>query len=184
VSRAAVTSIASAALVALLGASTNGQVDQSAPSAIDVPLFTISKSENRNQVQYVVRVDEHCAPLTGAPVWAYWRMIELGPSRTAPLLGREQRAYGIEGQQTLERGPEGGRIRLVLRAMPSRPIEVQTARSPNGTCVASSTMLVAGAPAHLFGVYVKLKWPVGVDYLLIQAWSLDGSHVVTERVSG
>ena len=45
-------------------------------------------------------------------------------------------------------------------------------------------MTIAGTPAHLFGVYVKLAWPVGVDYLLIQGWSLDGTHVVTERVKG
>jgi hypothetical protein len=171
-----------AVLGVLLALTTAGHAAQMAPGAIDVPLFTISKSENRNQVQYVVRVDEHCVPLTDAPVWAYWRMIELGPTRTAPLLGREQPAYGAAGQWLLERGPEGGRIRLVLRAMPSRPIEIATGRSPAGTCVATSTMVISGAPAHLFGVYAKLKWPVGVDYLVIQGWSLDGTHVVTERV--
>ncbi len=148
----------------------------------DVPLFTISKSENRNQVQYVVRVDEHCVPVNEAPAWAYWRMVELGPTRTEPLLAREQRAYGLAGQWVLERGAEGGRVRIVLRAVPSRPIEVETRRSPAGTCVATSTMVIAGAPAHLFGVYARLRWPVGVDYLDIQGWSLDGTRVVTERV--
>jgi hypothetical protein len=166
----------------LLALPTAGRAAQITSSAMDVPLFTISKSENRNQVQYVARVDEHCAPLGDAPVWAYWRMIELGPTRTAPLLGREQPAYGAAGQWVLERGPEGGKIRLLLHAMPSRPVEVATGRSPAGSCVATSTMVISGAPAHLFGVYAKLKWPVGVDYLVIQGWSLDGTHVVTERV--
>ncbi|HEX8795174.1 MAG TPA: DUF4833 domain-containing protein [Polyangiaceae bacterium] len=173
-----------AVLGVVAGSSTPARAEVVAPSAIDVPLFTISKSENRNQVQYVIRVDEHCTPLTDAPVWAYWRMIELGPTRTEPLLGREQRAYGIAGQWVLERGAEGGKVRVVLRAMPSRPIEIESGRSPAGACVARSTMLIAGAPARLFGVYAKLKWPVGVDYLLLQGWSLDGTHVVTERVKG
>lgn len=174
----------SAVLVTLIGAPKAVRAEQTRAAAFDLPLFTISKSENRNQVQYVVRVDAHCAPLTDTPVWAYWRMMELGPTKTAPLLGREQPAYGMAGQWMLERGLEGGKIRLVLRAMPSRPIEIQTGRSAAGTCVATSTVLVSGAPAHLFGVYVKLKWPIGVDYLLIQAWSLDGARIVTERVKG
>lgn len=182
--RAAVACAMSAALVALLGAPQSGRAEQATPAAFDVPLFTISKSENRNQVQYVVRVDEHCAPLTDAPVWAYWRMMELGPTKTAPLLGREQPAYGMAAQWMLERGAEGGKIRVVLRALPSRPIEIQTGRSATGTCMATSTVLISGGLAHLFGVYAKLKWPIGVDYLLVQGWSLDGTHVVTERVKG
>jgi hypothetical protein len=39
----------------------------------------------------------------------------------------------------------------------------------------------AGTPVHLFNVYVHLKWD-GVDYLLLQGWSMDGSHVVRETV--
>lgn len=173
---------AAVVLSMLLALTNEGDAEQVAPKVIDVPLFTISKSENRNQVQYVVRVDDHCVPMGDAPAWAYWRMIELGPTRTAPLLGREQPAYGVAGQWLLERGPEGGSVRLVLRAMPLRPIEVQIRRGPAGNCFATSTMVISGAPAHLFGVYAKLRWPVGVDYLEIQGWSLDGSRVVTERV--
>jgi hypothetical protein len=26
-----------------------------------VPVFTIAKSENKNQVQYVIRLDDHCS---------------------------------------------------------------------------------------------------------------------------
>jgi hypothetical protein len=175
-----------AVLVLLLAQPTQGGAAEqaTAPRTIDVPLFTISKSENRNQVQYVVRVDEHCAPLSDAPVWAYWKMIELGAARTAPLLGRELPAYGAKGQSIVERRPEGARIRLVLRAMPSRAIDVETGRSAAGTCAATCTMTIAGAPARLFDVYAKLKWPAGVDCLLIQGWSLDGTHVVTEQVKG
>jgi hypothetical protein len=182
--RAAVACVLSTVLGALLEVPTDGRADQAPSTVRDVPLFTVSKSENRNQVQYVVRVDEHCVPLTDTPIWAYWRMIELGPTRTEPLLGREHPAYGLEGQRVLERGAEGGRMRLALRAIPSRPIEVEARRSPAGTCVATCTMLILGVPAHLFGVYARLKWPVGLDYLIIHGWSLDGTHVVTERVEG
>jgi hypothetical protein len=46
---------------------------------------------------------------------------------------------------------------------------------------ALATASIAGAPAHLFNVYVHLKWD-GVDYMLLQGWSLDGSRVVRETV--
>jgi len=177
--------IKAASLVLLVAPAHAGAAAESIPQrGIDVQLFVITKSENKNQVQYVARVDEHCAPLADAPVWAYWKMLELGPERTAPLLRRELPAYGPAFQSVLGRGPEGGKIRLALRALPSRPIDVEVVHGAAGACTATSTMTIAGTPAHLFGVYVKLSWPVGVDYLLIQGWSLDVTHVVTERVKG
>src|SRR5579863_5839942 len=71
-----------------------------------LPLFSISKSENRNQVQYAVRVDDRCQPLAQSPVFAYWRMLEKGPTVTEPLLAHEIDAYGIDSQVTT-RTPEG-----------------------------------------------------------------------------
>ena len=50
---------------------------------LSVALFSIAKSENRNQVQFVVRVDKRCAPVGTAPVSAYWRLLEKGPTQTA-----------------------------------------------------------------------------------------------------
>jgi hypothetical protein len=140
-------------------------------------LFSIAKSENKNQVQYAVRVNEQCVPLPGTPVFAYWRMLELGPNRVAPLLPRELRAYGIR-RQTVD---GQGNVRVVLNAVPSRAILVRSGRAPDGTCRASAQTTVAGSPAYLFNVYLKLKW-LGIDYILLRGWSLDRTHVVTERL--
>ena len=63
------------------------------PRARAISLFTIGKSQNKNQVQYAIRVDGQCVPVPGAPVFAYWRMLELGPTRLEPLLACEQDAY-------------------------------------------------------------------------------------------
>ena len=153
------------------------------PSWHEVPLFSISKSENKNQVQYVVKTDEACVPAPGTPIHAYWRMFEQGATRTAPLLDRELPAYGILSQQVLERGVTGGNAHLTLRAMPSRPIRVETSRMSDGTCQAWSTVTIAGEPAHLYNVHVKLRWPIGVDYVLLQGWSMDGKRVVSERLA-
>jgi hypothetical protein len=158
-------------------------VEQSpALSGQEMPLFSISKSENKNQVQYAMKADARCTPAPGEPIYAYWRMLELGSTRTAPLLSREIPAYGIMSQRVLERGPAGGRVQLTLRAMPSRPILVETSLMGDGTCQAWSTMTIGGAAAHLYNVHVKLRWPIGVDYVLLQGWSMDGKRLVTETI--
>ena len=146
------------------------------------PAFSIAKSENKNQVQYVVRVDDHCAPLGPAPVSAYWRMLEAGPAQTAPILSREVRAYGLTSQVVVASGASGGQVSAVLNSLPSRPLTIATSRGADGRCHALVTASIAGRPAHLFNVYVHIRW-YGVDYLLLQGWSMDGSHVVRETVS-
>lgn len=156
----------------------------SAPaSSTVVPLFLVTKSQNKNQVQYAIRVDDHCAPASPTPVFAYWRMLEQGPARTAPLLSREFQAYGLASQRIIARKGERNEVSITLRAVPSRPILVETAPGPRGACVASATITIARQPAHLFNVYARLKWFLGVDYLLLQGWSMDGKHVVKERLS-
>jgi hypothetical protein len=150
-------------------------------SPASLPLFSIAKSENKNQVQYVVRIDATCAPAGTAPLSSYWRMLEQGPAQTAPILPREVEAYGLASQVVLARDASGGQARAVLNALPSRPVTIETLRGPDGTCRALATALIAGGPAHLFNVYVRLKWD-GVDYVLLQGWSMDGSHVVREKL--
>jgi hypothetical protein len=144
-------------------------------------LFSISKSENRNQVQYAVRVDDACQPTSGTPVFAYWRMFEKGPAVTEPLLAHEMDAYGVASQAPV-RTPEGAGVRLILRAVRSRPIVVEAFRNAAGECEAVATVSIQGTPAHLYNVYAKLRWPFGVEYLLLQGWSLEGTRVIKEKV--
>ena len=104
-------------------------------------------------------------------------MLEEGPNRVAPLLPREQSAYGIANQSV---GAEG-EVRVVLRALPSRPLVVRTGRAKDGSCRALTKVTINGSPAYLFNVYLKLK-TLGVSYLLLRGWSLDGTRLVTERL--
>jgi hypothetical protein len=158
----------------------------SAPPALArgtlLPVFTIAKSENKNQVQYVVRVDDRCAPLGPAPLSAYWRMLERGPTATAPLLSREVPAYGLANQAVVANDAIGGRVAAVLKVLPDRPVTIDTRRGGDGACRAMATVTLAGTQAHLFNVYVHLRWD-GVDYLLLQGWSMDGSQVVREKIA-
>ncbi len=144
--------------------------------------FFIAKSENKNQVHYGVRVDDRCSPAGTEPVFAYWKMLELGPTATEPLLSREVPAYGIAEQRVVERTESGGRVVLRLRALGSRSIEVTTA-ARDGGCVATATTVIDGAPASLANVFAQLRWPFGVDYLLLQGRALDGGRLLRERLS-
>jgi len=146
----------------------------------DPVLFSITKSENRNEVVYSVDVDERCAPIGDAAVYAYWRMHEKGPAVIEPLLSREEAAYGIGSQRVISRREDGGSIDLVLRALPSRHILVRLQREAAG-CRAWSQLPIRGTDAYLYNVYVRLK-PFGVDYLLLAGWAIDGSHVVEEKI--
>src|SRR5690348_6852763 len=65
------------------------------PSAPVSSVFYLAKSENKNQVHYAVRVDDRCRPVGAAPVYGYWRDLEVGPSATSRLLQHEQPAYGL-----------------------------------------------------------------------------------------
>ncbi len=167
------------ALMTVVGAA--ARADSSSPPRV-LLLFSISKSENKNQVQYAVNVNDRCQPLTASPVFAYWRMLEKGAGITEPLLAQELDAYGI-ASQAATRSAEGGAVRLVLRAVRGRPIAVDVSRNSSGTCQAIATLAISGTPSHLFDVYAKLKWPFGVEYLLLQGWSLDGTRVLKEKVA-
>ncbi len=117
-------------------------------------IFVVSKSENRNQVHYAVRLDDQCVPEGERPVRAFWRMLERGPGVTEPLLPREKRIYGV-GRQVVERGERGGDVALTLRALPDRPVRVE-ARTVDGKCTVRAVSTVSGAPSVLRRVHAVL----------------------------
>lgn len=161
-----------ALVVSVLAAATaHAAATREIPSA-----FAIAKSSNKNQVHYAVRVNDTCAPASAVPIRPYWRMLERGPNATEPLLDREQRAYGIQSQTV-----RGNDVRLVLRALPDRPIVIRTTRAANGACVATASVTIAKAPARLHDIYIKESL-FGVDWLLLTGWSAQGA-VVREKIT-
>jgi hypothetical protein len=145
-------------------------------------VFSISKSENKNEVVYGIHLDAQCAPAGDSPVFAYWRMNEKGPAVIEPLLSREEGAYGIERQRVISRADDGGRIEVALRALASRPIVVETKRGDSGRCDAWATLTISGESAYLYNIYVKLGI-ARVEYLLLSGWALDRQRVLHEQVS-
>jgi hypothetical protein len=144
-------------------------------------LFSISKSENKNEVIYAIHLDAQCAPIGDAPMFAFWRMNEKGPAVIEPLLPREERAYGIGRQRVISRGSGESKVEVTLRALAARPIVVDI-KPGAGHCEAWSTLPIGGETAYLYNVYVKLK-EFGVDYLLLSGWAMDRTRVLHERLS-
>ncbi len=151
-----------------------------AERSVDSALF-ISKSENKNQVHYAVRVDERCDPLGDAPVYAYWRMLERGQNATEPLLDREQAAYGI-ARQDIVRTESGVFVRVLLRALPSRPITIRVERGPGGSCTSTALTTISGQRARLFNVHLALGF-LHLDHMLLTGWAESDGRVLRERVN-
>lgn len=143
-------------------------------------VFFIAKSENRNQVHYGIRLDAACRPAGETPVFAYWRMLERGPRATEALLAPEQPAYGLSSQRVTKRDDRGGSVLVTLNALPKRVIAVES-KAIGSTCRATASAVVGGVQATLASVFVQLRWPFGVESLLLSGWDADG-HAVGERL--
>lgn len=150
-------------------------------SAADAPLssqsaFFLTRSENRNQVHYALRLDEACRPVGPRPVQVYWRMLERGPSEVEELLGVEQPVYGLEDPQTVEATEEGWRVQVRLRAFPSRPVAITTARV-DGKCQVQAWTKMGSNVCRLEHVFVKTSWPFSVDFVRLDGVGPDGKPV-------
>jgi Domain of unknown function (DUF4833) len=147
-----------------------------APAAEIPDALVITKSSNKNQVNYAVQVNAACVPAGRSPVRPYWRMLERSSNATEPLVESELRAFGVERQNI-----GAGSVNVVLRGMPARAITIRTWRAPDGTCTSSANMTIAGVPARVTNVYVRQKL-FGVDYVQLTG-STSGGEVVSERIS-
>jgi hypothetical protein len=137
--------------------------------------MVVSKSSNKNEVHYAVRVDESCTPVTQNPVRPYWLMRERGPNVTEPLQRSELRVLGVAGQEVT-----GDTVRFVVSGIPSRTFVAHTGRGDDGTCISWVDTNVAGSPARLLGVYVK-QGLFSVDYVELTGRSPEGK-MVRERL--
>ena len=51
----------------------------------DLPLFSIQRSKNANEVQYSLQVDDRCRLASATPVRAVWKLLAVSPNKTASL---------------------------------------------------------------------------------------------------
>lgn len=136
------------------------------------PVFlVVSKSENKNQVHYGIRVDAECRPSGTLPAFAFWRMFERGGEVVEGLLAREQGVYGISTQSKRT----DTEVALRVSALPKRPLVVRPEKTAGGECRAGAFTTIAGVEgARLDRVHVELAWPFGVRHLVLLGRAPDG----------
>jgi len=149
----------------------------------DVPTaFAIGKSDDGNQVQYGLRLDEQCRPVGKEPVVGYWREYDKGPA--APLLPfswMDRLAYNVDHQAVYPRGPGGPAVEMTIRTASKRLIELHVTTGPGGTCRAEAHALLSGKPAVLQLIYVKLSG-IFIDWVELRGVALDDRSELKERV--
>jgi hypothetical protein len=149
----------------------------------DVPtVFFISKSDDKNRVDYGIRLDARCAPVDDDALIVYWREFEKAPPvRTHPLSMLEYIPYGIAEQHRVQRASSGGDYTLRLKQF-GRPIVILTQKAPDGRCSAKARSTVNGAKAELLSVYAKLAGVLSVDYIDLFGKDLETGAPLTERI--
>jgi hypothetical protein len=150
----------------------------SAATALELPsVLTITKSTNRNRVDYALQVDDACAPVGAAPVHPYWRMLERGDLATEALTQREETVLGVRRQIV-----EGHRVELALRGFPARTMIIESERGADGRCSSRATTTIAGIAARISNVFVHQSFLGSVQYVLLSGWA-DGGSIVRERLA-
>jgi hypothetical protein len=181
--RVAVLAGAAAALVC----PSNAQAEEPKFQRFDIEtVFYISKSDDRNRVDFGIRLDERCVPKTDDAVFEYWREFEKSPPvRTHGLGAFDFIAYGISEQRVLRKTPDGAVHLVRLRQFPKTPIDIVTRLGADGRCSAQALSTINGKESNLTYVYVQLAkggiFP-RVDFVDVHGRDLETGVEVVQRL--
>src|SRR3954466_16287685 len=126
-------------LVAVL-TSAAGRADPVTFSATDVPtVFFLSPSDLESRVDYGLKLDEHCEPVSDEPLFPYWSEPEA--HKTDGLKFFEYAAYGVK-EQKIKKLPGRTELAVTLKALPRESFITVEAR--DGKCVAIARTVIAG----------------------------------------
>jgi hypothetical protein len=146
-------------------------------------LFSIAKSDDRNRVDYGMRLGADCAPTGQDPVFPYWREFERSPPvRTKPMGVFARMGYGISSQRTLRRTPTGAEHAIRLKQV-DRLLFITTTKGADGRCSALVRIKIADVEyAELRSIYVKLSGSLSVAYIDIRGQNLATGQLLEERL--
>ncbi len=148
----------------------------------DVPtLFYVAKSDDRNRVDYGVRLDAACSPVGDEPLYAYWRRFEPGQDPLGDLNPLDATVYGIGRQSVSVRHPNGSWIELGLRALPARRLLVLVQRAGD-RCVGAVQTTIRGREAVLDHVFVQLDGPMRIREVIVRGEVRATGESITERM--
>lgn len=166
-------------------AAPDARANDPAFGAYDIPtVFFINKSDDKNRVDYAIRLDHRCAPASDEAVFPYWREFEKAPPvRTHSLGIFEYVAYGVSEQRITRFQPAGGQDDIRLKPY-ARPIAITTSRAADGRCTSTARTTIAGVPgAVLQSIYVKLAGFMSVSYVLVRGRHPRTGAPLEERIN-
>lgn len=132
-------------------------------------VFFFSKSDDKNRVDYGLRLDAACMPVGEEPLFPYWREFESEPPglKTHSLKFFEYAAYGIS-EQRIKKVEGRAEITVKLKAFP-REIVITTEKGPDGKCVVTPRSVIAATPnVELVSAFIKLKSGWSVEYVEVK----------------
>jgi hypothetical protein len=143
-------------------------------------VFFIAKSDDRNRVDYGMRLDRDCVPQPQG-MFPYWHEFE-PVERTHALGVLEDRAYGIDDQHLVSRADRGAVYVVKLREL-SRPITIVISQRKDGTCTASAHARIQSVDdAELSDGYAHLAGLVSVDYIELHGRDPRSGAPLSERI--
>jgi len=146
----------------------------------DIPtVFYFSKSDDKNRVDYGLKLDAACAPVGDEPLFPYWREFETQPPglHTHTLKFFEYAGYGVAEQRIKKL--EGGKSEIVakLKALP-REITITVEKGEGGKCIATPRAVIAATPnVELHSAFIKLKSGWSVEYVEVKGRTRDGRNL-------
>jgi hypothetical protein len=155
----------------------------------DIPtVFYISKSDDKNRVDYGIRLDQRCAPVKDESVFQYWRHFQPPDNGTQThLLGTfEYIPYGISEQRSLHKTQTGGVHLMKLRQFDKTPIAIITKKEADGKCTSQARAIINGKEAELTYIYVKLGkggLVPSVDYVDVHGKDLETGADISARMN-
>lgn len=151
----------------------------------DIPtVFFISKSDDRNRVDYGMRLTAECAPIKEDSVFPYWREFEKSPPvRTKPLGTFEYLGYGISEQRMVHPGQPNAAYLVRMKQFKERPVWITTTRTDGGRCQARVQCAIGAVPfADLSSIHVKLAGPLSVEYIIVKGRDPATGKPIEEKI--
>lgn len=125
-------------------------------------IFYISKSDDRNRVDYGIRLDATCRPQGGQPIYAYWHRFEPNQPTFGDLNGMDERAYGITRQHVRSATPTSTWLEMYLRGFQEQRFLILVQRDRSERCHARAMLTIDEHDSFLEHIHVTLGM-IGVD---------------------
>lgn len=145
--------------------------------------FYISKSNDKDRVDYGMRLDQHCTPVGDDAVFPYWRELQHAPPvRSHPISFLQHMAYGFSEQRVLKRTRTGGEYRVDLKQV-ARPILIVTGQDDAKHCTSTALVQIQNVPnARLDHIFVQVAGAMSVDYVDVYGSDPKSGAALSERM--